>query len=131
MKLFLFFKTLSVISIIYLLLLLAPTFNEIKAASTCGTDIFSDTCDVVNDYKEALNTDNGWSWMSSALTVLFTYGNRSLEGSDYFASADPNYYAKNPYDPGLIGYAENGIAYVYQNRGNISGVEYLASLNPF
>lgn len=136
-------KTVLVLFLLLVILTISqaqPAFAQATSPSfTCSNNVFDPNCNANQDYQNALNSENGWSWMSSALGVIPLFINRTFVGEQNSSTSPGGTpYAPNsqigsstiPKDPGLIGLTGLAIGGIYSNR-DISGVQYLASLNPF
>ena len=131
-------KLSSKIFLIFLILLAASlAFSSSTFAQTgptgggCGTNIFDPNCNIRQTYQSSLQSDNGWSWMSSALASIVSFANRAVEGDAYFTPATgPGGLPFENRDPGLAGIIALGISGTYGSR-NITPTDYLASINPF
>src|SRR3989338_3151683 len=131
-------KLSSKIFLIFLILLAASlAFSSSTFAQTgptgggCGTNIFDPNCNIRQTYQSSLQSDNGWSWMSSALASIVSFANRAVEGDAYFPPATgPGGLPFENRDPGLAGIIALGISGTYGSR-NITPTDYLASINPF
>lgn len=93
---------------------------------TCGTDYTDPQCDPARDLPKAIKEQNRTQFIYGALldttySISFALGGAPSDDSSGSTSMKK--------DQGLIGFMGNRLADLYNYR-SISGVQYLASLNP-